>query len=662
MEQRNFVPPCQAACPAFTDVQGYVSLAALGRFAEAYDVARLTNPFATSCGYVCFHPCEQNCRRGGVDEPVSIMELKRAASSFGVGPDVGLRPPRDDEALRHCEGAERPSQSTIKQSGKKVAVIGAGPAGLTAAQDLVSQGYDVTVFEREPKAGGMLRLTIPNYRLPDDALDRDISLIEDSGVKIEYGRELDKDLKLDDLMKTYDAVIVATGLPLSRSLPVFPAAGSDILLALPFLKAVKAGNPPALKDRVIVVGGGNVAIDVARSAVRLGKQVDLVCLEARDEMPAHDWEIEEAAEEGVKMNCCLGPAEVLTSNARIGGLRCQVVASVFDAEGRFNPTFVANEFAEIAGETIIIAIGQSRDTTAPYSGVVLNPDQAGKGIFTAGEFAEGPGSAIKAVQSGHIAAAKAMAYLAGENTAAQSPSRAKSRDLPEPEELSELTERMKPLVAKRDRVRATARKSAERSRDFGLFEPGLSETGAVKEALRCMACLSGAVVEKDKCIACLTCVRVCPFEIPKIGTENIAVIDTVECQACGQCVTECPAAAISLSRGQVERLLKETAAAAEANKTVEFFCLNSLKEGEAISAQGRIPVTCAAQISELTIYKAFENGAAKVVITVCPDGDCLFGLPAAAGDVRERLFARVDSVKTVLSGLGMDPDSVEIKE
>ncbi len=628
MEQRYIVPPCQAACPAFTDVQGYVSLAALGRFAEAYDIARLTNPFATSCGYVCFHPCEQNCRRGGVDSPISIMELKRAAATYGKPSS----PPRGEGK---GEGA--------KSASKKIAVIGAGPAGLTAAQDLVSQGHDVTVYEREPKAGGMLRLTIPNYRLPDEALDRDIDLIKAAGVNIEYGQELGKNLQLADLTKSFDAVIIATGLPLSRSLPVFPAAGDDILLAIPFLKAVKAGNPPALKEHVIVVGGGNVAIDVARSAVRLGSRVDLVCLEARDEMPAHDWEIDEAAEEGVVMNCCLGPAEVLVGGEKIGGLKCQAVASVFDAEGRFNPTFIESEFKEIAGETIIIAIGQAGEKIAGL--------EDAKGVFAAGEFAEGPGSAIKAVQSGHIAAAKALAYLSGDKEAAY-----------EPEALADLTERMTPLVPKRDRVKAEARNAAERKKDFGLFEPGLSEINAVREALRCLACLSGAVVEPDKCIACLTCVRVCPFEIPKIGTENIAVIDTVECQACGQCATECPASAITLSRGQVERLLEETAKAAAANKTVEFFCLNRLKDNEVVSAPGRIPVTCAAQISELAIYKALESGAEKVVIAICPEGECFFDLPAAAGDVRERLKARVDSVKATLSGLGFDPNTIEIKE
>lgn len=664
MPDSNIVAPCCAACPAFTDVPGYVGLIALGRFAEAYDVARLTNPFANSCGYVCFHPCEQNCRRGGVDEAVSIMELKRASATYGGEESKEQRADsrKHGSSPLRGEGGGEGAKSVLGQPrkrsavSKKIAVIGAGPAGLTAAQDLVSQGHEVTVFEREPKAGGMLRLTIPNYRLPDEALDRDIELIAKYGVKIEYGQELGKNLNLGELTKTFGSVVVATGLPLSRSLPVFPATG-EILLALPFLKAVKEGNPPPLKELVIVVGGGNVAIDVARSAVRLGSRVELVCLESREEMPAHDWEIEEAVAEGVKMNCCLGPAEVLSQGAAVGGLKCQAVASIFDADGRFNPTFSDNEFAEIIGETIIVAIGQSRDTFMLQGTKVEASNLEEDGIFTAGEFAEGPGSAIQAVQGGHIAAGKALAYLSGElSQSAQSPSRAGSRELAEPEALPELTERIKPLVVKRDRMRAEARKPAERKKDFGLFEPGLSETSAVREALRCMACLSGATVEKEKCIACLTCVRVCPFEIPKIGAENVAEIEPVECQACGQCVTECPASAIKLNHGQEERLLADIEAAAKTSKTIEFMCLNSLRDNDPVTAKSRVPVPCAAQISELTILKALEAGAAKVSVVLCRDSECFYG------DARERLFARIDTVKTTLSGLGLNPDMVEVKE
>ncbi|MFH1736545.1 MAG: FAD-dependent oxidoreductase, partial [Actinomycetota bacterium] len=309
MPDSTIVAPCTAACPALTDVQGYVSLAALGRFAEAFEVARLTNPIAASCGYICFHPCEEKCRRTAVDETVSIMELKRAACTFGA------------------ESREQRAES--KESAEhKIAVIGAGPAGLTAAQDLALAGASVTVYERENKAGGMLRQTIPAYRLPDEAIDRDIAAVEATGIKIAYGRELGKNLALDEIRANHDAVIVAAGLPESRSLPVFPSEGDKILTAISFLKDVKAGKPPVIKSRVIVVGGGNVAIDVARSAVRLGAaEVNLVCLEAREEMPAHDWEIEEAAAEGVIMNCCLGPAEVLGDAAVPAGLKCQAVKS-----------------------------------------------------------------------------------------------------------------------------------------------------------------------------------------------------------------------------------------------------------------------------------------------------------------------------------------------
>ncbi len=646
MQQRNMVPPCQAACPALTDVQGYVALSALGRFAEAYDVARLTNPFVNSCGYVCFHPCEQSCRRGDVDTPVSIMELKRAAATFS---EAARR--RDGETDKARQQKQPPSLPA-PQPPKRVAIIGAGPAGLTAAQDLTMAGHKVTVFERTKKAGGMLRQTIPAYRLPDEVLDRDISMIETSGINLEYGRELGSDLTLDELAKTFDAVILATGLPDSRSLPVFPAAGDNVLLAIPFLKAVKAGAPQALKKRVIVVGGGNVAIDVARSVVRLGAdEVNLVCLEAREEMPAHDWEIEEAAAEGVKMNCCLGPAEVL-GGATVSGLKCQTVASVFDNDGRFNPIFLQDDFSNIGGETIIVAIGQARDTTALGSNADKVLSGQLPGVFTAGEFAEGPGSAIQAVQSGHLAAVKTQAYLTSE------------KDYPltedyeeKPEILPELPDRVKPLLIKRERFAGKARQPADRAGDFDLFESGLTKNQAVKEALRCMSCLSGAVVDVEKCIACLTCVRVCPFEIPVIGEESVAVIDPVECQACGLCVTECPASAITLCRGQEARLFDDVVSAIAAAERVELFCSNRLyASDEELVVPGRVMVPCAAQISELVILEALRAGAKAVTVAMCPEGGCFFG------SARERMVARINNIKKTLAGLGLDPETVSLKE
>ncbi len=635
------MPPCQAACPAFTDVQGYVALTALGRFAEAYDVARLTNPFSNSCGYVCFHPCEQNCRRAQVDQPISIMELKRAAATFGEAcvPAPELTANGQFHMQRRNLGGEA----------KRIAIIGAGPAGLTAAQDLVTAGHKVTVYEREPNAGGMLRLTIPNYRLPNKALDCDIAEIAAAGVKIKYGQELGKDLDIDELRAGNDAVIIATGLPFSRSLSVFPAEGDNVYTAIPFLKAVKAGQPPALKDRVIVVGGGNVAIDVARTAVRLGaKEVNLVCLESREEMPAHDWEIEEAVAEGVNLNCCLGPSQLIASGASVEGLTCQAVERVFNEEGRFDPKFVENKFADVVGETVIVSIGQGRDTgalvgtNAPDVVADQPPD-----VFFAGEFATGPGSAIGAVQNGHVTAAAVAAFLTGE-----------PQNKCEPAILEELPERMRPLVTRRKRHAGMTRPSADRVRDFELFEPGLTKTDAAREGLRCLACLSGAVVDPEKCIACLTCVRVCPFEIPKIGADNIAVIDTAECQACGLCATECPAGAITLRRGQEERLLDDTVAAAAAANRVDFYCMNRLysADDKVPDDPAIVPAMCIGQVSELLMLEALRAGATAVTVSLCPEEGCFFG------SARERTLARVAAVQSTLTELGLDPAMIAIKE
>lgn len=645
---REMVPPCQAACPALTDVQQYVGLVALGRFSEAYASARLTNPFSNSCGYVCFHPCEQNCRRAAVDEPISIMELKRAAATFSKTERL-----RDGETASQKTYLQPPSLPAA-QSRKKVCIIGAGPAGLTAAQDLALADFDVIVYEREKKAGGMLRQTIPSYRLPDEALDRDISEIEGAGVTIEFGRDLGKNLALDELEVKFDAVIIATGLPVSRSIPIFPSAGDSIYTALPFLKAAKAGTPLPIDRRVIVVGGGNVAIDVARTAVRLGaEEVNLVCLESREEMPAHDWEIEEAREEGVKMNCCLGPSAVATEGTAVSGLTCQAVSRVFDEDGRFDPTFVKNEFTDIAGETIIVSIGQGRETDVLGASAdeIIGGRRAG--VFMAGEFATGPGSAIGAVQNGHDAADAVMGYLS-------------ELDIPveESETLGELPNRIVPLITSRNRKHGTSRPPAERGQDFQLFEPGLERTEAVREALRCMSCLSGAVVDSKKCIACLTCVRVCPFQIPKITAENIASIDSLECQACGLCASECPAAAITLCRGQEARLLDDAIIAAASAGRVEFYCANRLysEDGVVPNEAGLVPVQCMARVNDLVIYEALRAGAKQVVLAECLEHDCAYGKEAPGGTVRELTQARVDRISNTLAGLGLDAGAVYIKE
>lgn len=623
--QREYLPPCQAACPISTDVQGYLMQSALGDFSGAYANARLTNPFVSSCGFICFHPCEEKCRREGVDRALSVMALKRSASEHG----------------RHSEIV-----NTADKTSKKVAVIGGGPAGLTAAQDLSLSGHDVTVYEREDKAGGMLQQTLPRYRLPREALEDDIRWIESAGVKILTNKEAGKDFTLDSLTNEgFDAVLIATGLPVSRSLPVFPER-SSIHLAIPFLKAVAAGEKPELGDEVIVVGGGNVAIDVARSAVRLGaKSVKIVCLESREEMPAHSWEIEEAAEEGIQMNCCFGPYEVLGGES-VTGLKCQAVKSVFDEQGRFNPTFFEDKFGEVGGNMIIVSIGQSREVEWLGASAKEVIEGAEKGVFLAGEFAVGPGGCIDAMKNGHAAAKRVHEYLTGVSTEAE-----------EPKVLSDLPERMRPLVKKRDRIDREARPADVRNRDFDLFESGYSVKEACKEGLRCMTCGAGAVVDKGKCIACLTCVRICPYEIPKIGPESVAVIDPEECQACGICITECPALAIGFRRDQEERIFKAVEES-PGSSGIEFYCRNRLffEDEKPPEGKTRIGVTCIAHVSARAILKAYEHGAKAVTMLVCPGEECFYK------EGHEWAKDRIYNVKALLKAAGYDADSLVYRD
>ncbi|MFH1737113.1 MAG: FAD-dependent oxidoreductase [Actinomycetota bacterium] len=638
MNTRQIVAPCQAACPALTDVQEYVSLAALGRFAEAFEVARLTNPIAASCGYICFHPCEEKCRRTAVDEAVSIMELKRAAAVYGTAETKNQKPK---------------TKNPIKLNGKEIAVVGAGPAGLTAAQDLALAGASVTVYERENKAGGMLRQTIPAYRLPDEAIDRDVEAITSAGVTIEYGRELGANLALDEMVDDFDAVVVATGLPLSQTASMFPVEGENIYAAIPFLKAVKAGTQKSLKNRVIVVGGGNVAIDSARSAARLGAHdVTILYRRGQKEMPARQDEIADALTEGVKLVTLAAPVAIERLSGCLAVTCVRMELGKVDASGRRRPVPVKGSEYGIKADTVIVAIGQARDTAALGEAADRVTKKSIDGVFMTGEFAEGPGSAIQAVQSGHDAAGQVISYLTGSKAAGTSMTG-----------LDELPDRMRSLIAKKNRKRGAARPADDRRKDFGLFEPGLTQIDTVREALRCLSCLSGAVVDRDTCIACLTCVRVCPFEIPKIGAENVAEIDPVECPACGLCVTECPASAIALTRGQAERLVRDIDGALAGKKDIEFFCMNRLENtDEPVAAAGRVPVPCAAQVSETAILTALLKGAKSVSVSICPESGCRYGSTEPGRDARRRLTERIMSVKETLAGLGLDPESINIRE
>ena len=349
---------CRHACPVHTDACGYVTAIAEGQFEKAYRIARAHNPFASICGRVCGAPCESNCRRGDVDAPVAIRPLKRfVASQFG--PETGnyaiYREANNDAMLPPNRGDY-----------ERVAIIGAGVSGLTAAHDLVRMGYKVTVFEAEKEPGGMLTSGVPIFRLPRELVRHEIAAILSLGVELKCNQRLGRDFTIASLRNAgFKAIFLGIGLPRGRKLPLPGSDNEDVIDGMDFLRAFNAGAPLPLGKRVLVIGGGNVAYDVARSAVRPhddhqaydvarsalrlsgDKEVHIVCLEGREEMPADEIEVEEGAEEGIHLHNQRGPREIVLTDGKLTALRTVRCTAVFDASGRFNPTFHENHVEDI---------------------------------------------------------------------------------------------------------------------------------------------------------------------------------------------------------------------------------------------------------------------------------------------------------------------------
>lgn len=464
--------PCEHACPAGVDVPAYVDLIAQGRVDDAYAVVRASNPFPSVCGRVCTAYCESQCRRGQLDEPVSIRLLKRAAADLRTQPWKPAMAPR-----RH----------------QKVAVIGAGPAGLTAADDLVRMGYDVTVFEREHTPGGMMLMGIPDYRLPQYVIQSEIQEIMDLGVEIKTGVNFGQDLTVDDLERQgYEAVFLAIGCQAGLPLDCPGADADGVLDAVRFLKDIALRNPPKIGKRVAVIGGGDTAVDSARSALRLGaEEVHLVYRRTRDEMPAHSQEIAEAAHEGVQFHFLAVPSAVLTENGKAVRLVCQQMRlGDWDDSGRRRPVPVADQTLDIEVDTIIAAIGQRLQSECAcvdtaHGKVCANPltlATSRENVFAGGDATVGPMTVVDAIADGHRAARSIHSYLSGE-------------PLPQP--------RLRHKTHVTDEVLAELEAAAEQERPanicpvigddyrrsgFAEVEMGYSLPVACREASRCLHC------------------------------------------------------------------------------------------------------------------------------------------------------------------------------
>ncbi len=491
--EKRGIAPCRDACPAGQRAQGYIALIREGRYQDALRVIKEDNPFPGICGRICNHRCETACNRGQVDEALNIHALKRFVSDWS-------------------HGVPRVAPSPVPQNySERIAIIGSGPCGLTAAQDLCKQGYPVTVFEALPVAGGMLRVGIPEFRLPGSTIEREVQDILDLGVELQVNTRVDK---LEDLFtKGYRAVLVAVGAHEGVKLPVPGADLQGVMMNTAFLRDVRLDKAPDISGkRVMVLGGGNVAVDVARTAVRLGaSEVHMACLEARDKMPAHSWEVEATEAEGVILHPAHSFARIVDDGqGRVGGLETLDVTSMeFTPEGLKLETKPNSEHI-VPCDIIIFSVGQRPETALlKDSGVdvtrrrtvSVDPDTfaaSRAGVFAAGDAVSGTSFVIDAVAQGHKSALSIHQYLRGEELKPA----AKSEQPVVVMDAAEIQERMQSGEIKHTPRVAVPELSLEaRHNSFAEVEKAYTEEEAKAEASRCLSC--------GICSECLSCSYEC---------------------------------------------------------------------------------------------------------------------------------------------------------
>jgi NADPH-dependent glutamate synthase beta subunit-like oxidoreductase/ferredoxin len=610
---------CQFACPVRTDGRAYVSAIARGEYERAYLIARETNPFASTCGWVCGAPCEAACRRGKIDAPIAIRALKRFVNDrYGVylgETGKAQEPPAWPAYIGQTDAFDLGNtifptsrSGLIKawqqgdKTGKRVAVVGSGPAGLSCAHDLSLLGHEVTIFDSAPVPGGRLRLGVPEYRLPRELIDLEIKAILTLGPILKLEQALGKDFSLNDLEREFDAIFLAIGTYNSRNLNVDGEHLDGVLRAVDFLINVNLGGYNLdLGKRVLVIGGGNVAMDVARTAARLGDSVqsggdievaldvartavrlgsteEVLCLvvEMRDEMLAEPIEILEAMEEGVAIKNLVAPKRILGRAGRAYAMETLSVARAFDEQGRFNPELIPESEQIWECDSVIVAIGQTGefDWIQPGDGLevtrrgTLKVDQETlattmKGVYAGGDIAFGPRLIINAVADGQLAARSIHTYL--QKVEARWVRKGffvpiSKREYP----------RIGPL---RNYLRHSHQQPpllpVERRIGVSLVEESYSETSARQQGSRCLICSINPIFDGNLCILCNGCVDVCPMDCLKLvpvskitGNEKITgvierhslgwdknsamLFDPTLCIRCGVCADRCPTEAITM--------------------------------------------------------------------------------------------------------------------
>lgn len=608
---------CQVACPVHTDARGYIRAIAEGRFDEAYLIARGPNPFASICGRVCGAPCELACRRGkipkvnddgkfiGQDRPVAIRALKRfACDQFGAEAKPAQTildtikdfiPPVaagvDEMAALLCSASEGTFE---KANGEKIAIIGAGPGGLSAAHDLALMGFKPTVFEIEPIAAGMLAVGVPAYRLPRELIKKEIEVIEALGVEIRCGVEIGKDISFAGLRESFAATLIAVGAKSSRGLNLKGESGPGVFGGVDLLRAVSLGEEIKVDGEVVVIGGGNVAYDVARSVVRqiafdtartaarLGatSRVHLVSLESAEEMPADTIEIVEGDEEGIERHNGWGPTEIVRDdNGNVVGVVFRRCRRVYDENRRFSPVYDDQDTKTIPCDAVLLAVGQApklafldeggQDVERMTDGWVKVDQQTlqttADGIFVAGDLAHGTRLLIDAVASGKAAARSIYRYLTGKTLRTEVVKTHAVLDRYRRERGYESLRRAEvPTIDPEDRLQHPETQ----------VETGYNREMAMREASRCLDCGVTPVFDGTRCVLCGGCVDVCPTECLKLVPladldfeadasqlivralgddadpgENSAILkDEDRCIRCALCAIRCPVDAISMER------------------------------------------------------------------------------------------------------------------
>jgi NADPH-dependent glutamate synthase beta subunit-like oxidoreductase/ferredoxin len=582
--------PCRAACPVHTDAGAYVTAIAEGRNRDAYLIARGPNPFPSVCGRVCAAPCESACRRGTVDAPIAIRALKRfVTEQFGV------------ESFHAAAVWHEAHGPVPPANGSSVAIVGGGPAGLAAAYELRLTGHPVTIYEAADRLGGMMVLGIPEYRLSRELIAREIEAIVELGIEVQLGFRVGEDATLADLLDRHDAVFLAAGTGVGRGLDLPGHEQDGVLRAVEFLLNVNRGFRVDLGERVVVVGGGNVAFDVARTALRSAAgeppepdgerltvgtpddarramtttldvaraarregvvDVTVIALESAEEIPADPAEIEEAEGEGIRILYRKGPHRFVGDGARVTGLETIGVRSVFDESGRFAPTFVDDTEEVLPADSIILAVGQAADLGFA-TGIDLELGRGGTvavdpttlatshpRIWAGGDVAHGPRNLIDAIADGLRAARSIHSPTSTEAADALGPAPVRV-ELQRRNGFRRLSTGYDAI--ERQPVPATP---TERRTGFAEVEQGYDASEAWLESLRCLRCFDNVMLDPSLCILCGLCVDVCPPSCISIaradhvgmGTENqsVLLLDEDLCIRCGLCVNRCPPGALSM--------------------------------------------------------------------------------------------------------------------